>query len=33
MMVKTKNYCEAINIAIVRTTQVLQWKKFWCLAK
>jgi len=23
-MLKTKNYCEAINIAIVHTTRVLQ---------
>jgi len=23
-MLKTKNYCEAINIATVRTTEVLQ---------
>jgi len=30
---KLKNCCEAINAAIVRTTRVLQQKKFWCLAK
>jgi len=28
LTLKTKNYCGAINVAIVRTSRVLQKKKF-----
>ena len=33
LMLKTKNYCEAINIAIVCTTRVLQQKKLLVFGK